>query len=187
MIYDRHQNSLLILNQLLLPLCVEYEEIKSTTDAWNAIKQMKVRGAPAIAILGLLSVAVELGQDEIIAQLGGDYARLLEYLNSKVNLINHSLYLCKFNSQYSICILFRLNISVRRGQRRSIFAKSLRPYSNQSMSTAIEGKRTFLNWSRLYVTNATMRLILIFRRINVLVISAPMISCRVQPRKVGAR
>lgn len=94
MIYDRHQNSLLILNQLLLPLCVEYEEIKSTTDAWNAIKQMKVRGAPAIAILGLLSVAVELGQDEIIAQLGGDYARLLEYLNSKVNLINHSLYLC---------------------------------------------------------------------------------------------
>ena len=84
MIYDRSTNSLRILNQLLLPLSVEYEEIKNAEDAWNAIKQMKVRGAPAIAILGLLSVAVELGDRATVEQLAKDPTKLAQFLKTKV-------------------------------------------------------------------------------------------------------
>uniref|UniRef100_A0AAR2IHJ6 Methylthioribose-1-phosphate isomerase n=1 Tax=Pygocentrus nattereri TaxID=42514 RepID=A0AAR2IHJ6_PYGNA len=52
--------SLQILNQLLLPHETVYEEIRLVQDGYEAIKSMKVRGAPAIAIVGCLSLAVEL-------------------------------------------------------------------------------------------------------------------------------
>ncbi|XP_030848713.1 methylthioribose-1-phosphate isomerase [Strongylocentrotus purpuratus] len=54
------RGSLEILNQKLLPLESVYEELKSADDGFYAIKDMKVRGAPAIAIVGSLCVAVEL-------------------------------------------------------------------------------------------------------------------------------
>ena len=94
MIYNPKTNSLRLLNQLLLPVSVEYEDVKTTDDAWNAIKQMKVRGAPAIAICALLSVAVELGQESILGQLAGDSTRLLEYLKAKVSYQCHSNGIC---------------------------------------------------------------------------------------------
>lgn len=52
--------SLQILNQLKLPHQEEYDEIKSAEDGWHAIKDMRTRGAPAIAIVAALSLAVEL-------------------------------------------------------------------------------------------------------------------------------
>ncbi|XP_078721546.1 methylthioribose-1-phosphate isomerase [Lampetra fluviatilis] len=54
------RGELCILNQLLLPHLTVYEAVKTTDDGWNAIKDMKVRGAPAIAIVGCLSLAVEI-------------------------------------------------------------------------------------------------------------------------------
>ena len=83
-IYEYDNNSLRILNQLLLPVSVEYETINSAEDAWNAIKLMKVRGAPAIAILGLLSVAVELGQEAHVRPLNEEPSQLLNFLTTKV-------------------------------------------------------------------------------------------------------
>ncbi len=47
-----------ILDQLKLPHQEIYLEITSPEDAWNAIKLMQVRGAPAIAIVAILSLAV---------------------------------------------------------------------------------------------------------------------------------
>ncbi|KAI9591908.1 Methylthioribose-1-phosphate isomerase [Syncephalis fuscata] len=49
-----------ILDQLLLPYQSIYEVISGVNDGHAAIQQMKVRGAPAIAIVAALSVAVEL-------------------------------------------------------------------------------------------------------------------------------
>lgn len=49
-----------ILDQLLLPDTSRYVPIKDTEDGWQAIKKMQVRGAPAIAIVGCLSLGVEL-------------------------------------------------------------------------------------------------------------------------------
>jgi methylthioribose-1-phosphate isomerase len=56
----RSPAALEILDQLALPHRSTYEPISSCKGAWNAIKQMKVRGAPAIAIVAALSLAVEL-------------------------------------------------------------------------------------------------------------------------------
>ncbi|XP_020850990.1 methylthioribose-1-phosphate isomerase isoform X3 [Phascolarctos cinereus] len=55
-----HRGSLHILDQLLLPQQSHYEAVTSVCQAWEAIRAMKVRGAPAIAIVGCLSLAVEL-------------------------------------------------------------------------------------------------------------------------------
>ncbi|CAK4014662.1 Methylthioribose-1-phosphate isomerase [Lecanosticta acicola] len=52
--------SLQILNQLKLPHQEEYDDIRSAEDGWHAIKEMRTRGAPAIAIVAALSLAVEL-------------------------------------------------------------------------------------------------------------------------------
>ncbi|KAB8039790.1 S-methyl-5-thioribose-1-phosphate isomerase [Silvanigrella paludirubra] len=53
-------NKLEILNQLLLPDSFVYEDCISVEQGWQSIHQMKVRGAPAIAITAALSLACEL-------------------------------------------------------------------------------------------------------------------------------
>jgi methylthioribose-1-phosphate isomerase len=59
--YDGENRSLEILDQLRLPHEEVYIPIKNKEEAWHAIKDMKVRGAPAIAIVAALALAVELG------------------------------------------------------------------------------------------------------------------------------
>ena len=56
--YQRGQ--LRILDQLQLPHVEVYEDVHSSRDAWHAIKEMRTRGAPAIAIVAALGLAVEL-------------------------------------------------------------------------------------------------------------------------------
>lgn len=53
-----------ILNQLLLPEQFIYEDCSNAEKGWHAIQQMKVRGAPAIAITAALCLASELVQIE---------------------------------------------------------------------------------------------------------------------------
>ena len=57
-VYKR--GSLKILDQLELPHREVYVPITGVDDAWQAIKSMRVRGAPAIAIVAALGLAVEL-------------------------------------------------------------------------------------------------------------------------------
>ncbi|XP_014254783.1 methylthioribose-1-phosphate isomerase [Cimex lectularius] len=80
-----------ILDQLLLPQCSKYTEIKNVSDGWNAIKSMNVRGAPAIAIVGCLSLAVELrqknfnGKQEMLEEI----TKKLEYqITSRPTAVN---------------------------------------------------------------------------------------------------
>ncbi|KAI9302297.1 S-methyl-5-thioribose-1-phosphate isomerase [Cunninghamella echinulata] len=51
---------LLILNQLALPHETIYEKVETVQDGHAAIKTMKTRGAPAIAIVAALSLAVDV-------------------------------------------------------------------------------------------------------------------------------
>lgn len=51
-----------LLNQLELPQSFVYEPVTTVQETWNAIRQMKVRGAPAIAIAAVLGLAVDLQQ-----------------------------------------------------------------------------------------------------------------------------
>lgn len=49
-----------ILDQLQLPFVETYIPIRSAEDGWRAIKEMKVRGAPAIAIVAMLALSSDL-------------------------------------------------------------------------------------------------------------------------------
>ncbi|KAL0882215.1 hypothetical protein ABMA27_000757 [Loxostege sticticalis] len=59
------RGNLEILDQLLLPLQTRYVKVQGVEDGWKVINKMQVRGAPAIAIVGCLSLAVELLKDEM--------------------------------------------------------------------------------------------------------------------------
>lgn len=54
-----HRGSLQLLDQRKLPLDTIYLEIRDAAEGWEAIREMVVRGAPAIAIAAALSLAVE--------------------------------------------------------------------------------------------------------------------------------
>lgn len=54
--------SLQLLDQRKLPLETIYLDIKDAQDGWSAIREMVVRGAPAIAIAAALSLAVEVSK-----------------------------------------------------------------------------------------------------------------------------
>ncbi|ORY83859.1 hypothetical protein BCR37DRAFT_283588 [Protomyces lactucae-debilis] len=58
--YDAARSTLQILDQLVLPHNMLYIPIHNSQDAFDAIKSMKVRGAPAIALVAILGLAVDL-------------------------------------------------------------------------------------------------------------------------------
>lgn len=70
-----------ILNQLKLPHQEEYDEVRSAEDGWHAIKDMRTRGAPAIAIVAALSLAVELQNTTISDKAEEVAAFIIEKLN----------------------------------------------------------------------------------------------------------
>ena len=57
--WDCSSESLMILDQTLLPNEKKYEKITSAEQMWDAIKKLKVRGAPAIGIAAAFGVYVE--------------------------------------------------------------------------------------------------------------------------------
>lgn len=52
---------LAVLDQLRLPHEHHYDDVATCEEAFDCIKAMRVRGAPAIAIVAALALAVELG------------------------------------------------------------------------------------------------------------------------------
>jgi methylthioribose-1-phosphate isomerase len=75
------EGSLQILNQLKLPHQEEYDDVRNAEDGWHAIKDMRTRGAPAIAIVAALSLAVELQTATISKQSEEVAASILEKLD----------------------------------------------------------------------------------------------------------
>ncbi|KIW71970.1 S-methyl-5-thioribose-1-phosphate isomerase, variant [Phialophora macrospora] len=78
-----------ILDQLQLPHRTTYVAVSNCEEAHAAIKQMKVRGAPAIAIVAALALAVEIGNEILAGRLpaGPDevkdsIAQRLDYLKT---------------------------------------------------------------------------------------------------------
>ncbi|CAF1109390.1 unnamed protein product [Didymodactylos carnosus] len=78
------RGELSILDQLKLPELSIYIPITTVADAWKAIHTMSIRGAPAIAVCGLLSVAIELynnkGKFESIDEIKKFIREQLNYL-----------------------------------------------------------------------------------------------------------
>ncbi|KCV71544.1 hypothetical protein H696_02480 [Fonticula alba] len=60
--------SLSVLDQLLLPHTSEYVRVANAQDGFSVIRNMQVRGAPAIALVAALAVAVDLQTMDLDAQ-----------------------------------------------------------------------------------------------------------------------
>ncbi|XP_043590726.1 methylthioribose-1-phosphate isomerase isoform X1 [Bombus pyrosoma] len=73
-----------ILDQILLPAISRYIPVKGVEDGWKVINNMQVRGAPAIAIVGCLSLATEIRNEEYMDKksLRQDVEGKLNYLVS---------------------------------------------------------------------------------------------------------
>ncbi|KAK8545265.1 hypothetical protein V6N13_066551 [Hibiscus sabdariffa] len=72
------RGSLQLLDQRKLPLETVYLDIQGSIDGWNGIRDMVVRGAPAIAIAAALSLAVEVANLKDFNGTSRDAASFLE-------------------------------------------------------------------------------------------------------------
>ncbi|KAJ8534730.1 hypothetical protein K7X08_016458 [Anisodus acutangulus] len=78
------RGSLRLLDQRKLPLETTYLDIQDAKDGWEAIKEMVVRGAPAIAIAAALSLAVEVSN---LASFNGTSDDAATFLRKKLKYL----------------------------------------------------------------------------------------------------
>ncbi|TYR79800.1 S-methyl-5-thioribose-1-phosphate isomerase [Priestia megaterium] len=87
-----NETSVSLLDQQLLPNKVEYIELKTIKDVWDAIVTLKVRGAPAIGITAAFGLALAAQQyhvqsiDTFRQKLAADQAYLASSRPTAVNL-----------------------------------------------------------------------------------------------------
>ncbi|KAL6722516.1 hypothetical protein Aduo_017632 [Ancylostoma duodenale] len=62
--FNEKTNELFVLDQLLLPHRIVFIPVKNTKDAFTVIRNMQVRGAPLIAVVGALGLLVEISDLE---------------------------------------------------------------------------------------------------------------------------
>src|ERR1700704_2143020 len=81
-----------LLDQTLLPTQVEYRDCRTAEEVWEAIRSLRVRGAPAIGIAAAMGVVVGLrehvdtGRDAFLARLDEVGAYLRTSRPTAVNL-----------------------------------------------------------------------------------------------------
>lgn len=100
LIYDRSTQSMQVLDQLKLPSEKVYIDIKTSADAWRVIREMNIRGAPLIAMVAALGIAVDAGHQSFASESDADsrqaactfLSKQMEYLRTSrptaVNLFN---------------------------------------------------------------------------------------------------
>lgn len=88
--YNFQDRSLEILDQLKLPHISEYVSIPDTEAGYNAIKTMTVRGAPAIAIVAALSLAVELNKKFVQSSSDASAEEAAAYVKEKLHYLVQS-------------------------------------------------------------------------------------------------
>lgn len=60
-----------VLDQLVVPHGLEFLPVKDANDGWSVIRKMQVRGAPLIAMVACLSLAVEATAMEVAGKVAG--------------------------------------------------------------------------------------------------------------------
>ncbi|EXJ71052.1 S-methyl-5-thioribose-1-phosphate isomerase [Cladophialophora psammophila CBS 110553] len=82
--------SLHILDQLVLPHRTTYVPVRNCEEAHAAIRQMKVRGAPAIAIVASLALAVEVGAQMKTGNLPAAPEDVKDSINQRLDFLKTS-------------------------------------------------------------------------------------------------
>lgn len=81
------EGNLEILDQLQLPYVEKYIPIQTAEDGWHAIKEMKVRGAPAIAIVAMLALSAELSALVSEDKLPAESEEVRVYITEKLHYL----------------------------------------------------------------------------------------------------
>lgn len=78
------ETKIIILNQVLLPNIIEYKEIDNLQDAYDAIKKLEIRGAPAIGIFAGYAMYILSLKDKELAfeDFYKNFKSNKEYINS---------------------------------------------------------------------------------------------------------
>lgn len=79
-----------VLDQLLLPHETKYVPIHTVEDAWDAIRSMRIRGAPLIAIVAVLGLAVDLTANAATIREIGSAARAKDVVCAKMEYLKTS-------------------------------------------------------------------------------------------------
>lgn len=84
--------SLSVLDQLKVPMEKVYIDVGDVEAAWSVIRSMQIRGAPLIAIVAVLGLAVDLNSNpntisELDAIDANDTDSLLEYIQKKMDYL----------------------------------------------------------------------------------------------------
>ena len=81
---DDSERTLVIIDQTKLPNCAEYLHLKTQGEIWMAIRELQVRGAPAIgdaAAIGIYLAALEIDTDDY-SEFARRFHAASDYLNS---------------------------------------------------------------------------------------------------------
>eukprot|EP00198_Chlamydomonas_reinhardtii_P006590 XP_001695926.1 eukaryotic initiation factor [Chlamydomonas reinhardtii] len=81
------RGSLQLLDQRLLPFRTEYLDVPDVKAAWTQIRDMVVRGAPAIGCTGALAMAVELHALKGAGAAFGSAQEALEFINQTLDFL----------------------------------------------------------------------------------------------------
>lgn len=84
------RGSLDVLDQLRLPHEHHYDAVSTSPEAFDCIRSMRVRGAPAIAIVASLALAVELGAAETQSKLGSSAQEAIAYIDDRLDYLLES-------------------------------------------------------------------------------------------------
>ena len=82
--------SLSVLDQLLLPHVRKYVPINNVEDAWSAIRSMQTRGAPLIAIVAILGLAVDLTANATTVRELGAVDNAKDFVKTKMEYLKTS-------------------------------------------------------------------------------------------------
>ncbi len=71
-----------LIDQTLLPGTLTYRDCRSVEDVWEAIKTLRVRGAPAIGVTAAMGVVLGLRDCRDVAEFNGKIEQVCKYLST---------------------------------------------------------------------------------------------------------
>jgi len=98
-IYVKSIDNWIVLDQLQLPLKEEYVPVENARNAWEVIHTMKIRGAPAIAIIALFGLAKEMNAE--LDKIASD-EQFMQKFSQTVSSFYHFRSFLLSNSHHSI-------------------------------------------------------------------------------------
>lgn len=79
--------ALQVLDQLQLPHVETYDDVRTAEEGWQSIKSMRVRGAPAIAVVAALALAVEINDLQEANKLSKVAEEVEIFINEKLDYL----------------------------------------------------------------------------------------------------